>query len=345
MPNEDHKAIAPLFRATFSNLALQQSEDVVRGAYRRGLARMAYDSSRCPEGVRGRPYFERPVLEAMAGIFLGLPPGDPRLDDLSRSLAALAFQGLPLGNWRQGVMAGLTTTIGIMREVEAGWAGSAGNGAPSALRSLVDAVPNALDDPTLAGNFAVILRIASSDLVGFHDWIFKFLSDHPSALAPVRAGEAFAESRPGPQPGPATRIVMETLRLQQAEYLYRTATQPIEFDGYVIPAGWLFRLCIQESHRDPTVFPDPDRFDPERFTLRAYSRTEYSPFGADAHGCMGSQLALFMGGIFVEELARGFEWRVVSDGPVERSWRHSSHWKPSEGFRVIMTPRADRVEG
>ena len=136
---------------------------------------------------------------------------------------------------------------------------------------------------------------------------------------------------------------METLRLEQAEYLYRRLVRPIEVEGMVLPAGWFVRLCIWESHRDPTVFSDPDRFNPDRFAGRTYSRAQYSPFGADAHGCMGSQLALFLGRTFVEELALGYDWRVVSDGPLQRGNRHRNHWCPSSRLRVVMTPRQTRV--
>jgi len=134
---------------------------------------------------------------------------------------------------------------------------------------------------------------------------------------------------------------METLRLEQSEFLYRTVVRPITFEGMVLPAGWLLRICVQESHQDPTVFPDPTRFDPSRFEGRTYSRTEYSPFGADAHGCMGARLAHFLGRIFVEELART-DWQVVSDGPLERGTRHRHHWRPSDWLRMVMQPPAFR---
>ncbi|MBS1241308.1 MAG: hypothetical protein H6R40_735, partial [Gemmatimonadetes bacterium] len=61
-------------------------------------------------------------------------------------------------------------------------------------------------------------------------------------------------------------------------------------------------------------------------------------FGMDAHGCMGSHIAHFLGRLFVEEVARGFEWRVADQGPLGRGRWHRHHWHPN--FRVVLAPRA-----
>ena len=87
------------------------------------------------------------------------------------------------------------------------------------------------------------------------------------------------------------------------------------------------------------MFPDPDRFDPGRFRERSYSRVEFSPFGGHTHGCMGAHLAYFLGRILVEELALGYDWTVVRDGPLERGSRHRDHWRPSSLRRVAMRAR------
>jgi len=157
----------------------------------------------------------------------------------------------------------------------------------------------------------------------------------------VRAhGRTAGGPRMQPPLDPATAFVMETLRLEQSEFLYRRVARPIDIDGRRIPAGWILRLCVNESHRDPAVFADPDRFDPRRFQSRAYSRTEYSPFGGLGHGCMGAQVSHFLGRLLVEELALGYAWTVVSDGPIERGSRHRDHWRPSAQRRIAMRPRA-----
>ena len=339
MRPEHHKTIAPLFRTTFSSLTLEPVGPALRLSYRRALARLAADSSRSEEGVRARPYFERAVLEALALIFYGLGREDPRVTELGGWMPSLLMGQSGKPWWRRHTRAGLAGVTTIMRRTQAEWPADPGQGTASALRALVASVPNAIDDPTIAGNFILITRIAYGDLTGLHDWVFKFLCDHPTVLVPLRAAGSAEEAGLGAIPNPATRIVMETLRLEQTEFLYRKIARPIEFEGLVLPAGWFVRLCTQESHRDPTVFPEPERFDPDRFARRAYSRAEYSPFGADAHGCMGSQFALLLGRILVEELALGYDWRVVSDGPLERGNRHRHHWRPTSRLRIVMTPR------
>jgi cytochrome P450 len=137
----------------------------------------------------------------------------------------------------------------------------------------------------------------------------------------------------------STRVVLETLRLEQSEHLYRVATREIEHRGFVIPRGWLVRLCVRESHRDPAVFENPEAFDPDRFLRRTYTRREYSPFGAGLrHTCLGEGLTRLVGHVFVEEVASAYTWRTVTDGAYEYSaWRH---WRPSSRWRVLATSTA-----
>jgi cytochrome P450 len=178
-------------------------------------------------------------------------------------------------------------------------------------------------------------------VTGLADWILHFATGTPEALDAVRAvGRTAGGPRFALPVDPATAIVMETLRLEQSEYLYRRVARPFAFDGHRFPAGWIVRVCVNESHRDPATFPDPDRFDPQRFRTRAYSRLEYSPFGMPPHGCMGAHVAHFLGRLVVEELALGYAWTVVRDGPPERGSRHRDHWRPSAQRRVVLRARA-----
>lgn len=329
MDPETHREFAPRFRAGYGSLALELAEADLRSIYRSNLARLAVDSAAVEGGISVHRYLRRAMLESVGYLFYGLASGDPRLDQLERCLPLI--QGPVVGSrgWRRTTREGMDGITAIMESVRSRWPGDNQDGFIPALRAMAEAHAGAVDDPTVAGNFILISHIAYGDLTGLHMWIFKMLSDHPVVLAPVRAGV----------PDAGTRIVMETLRMEQSEFLYRRVTRSFQYDGFTIPAGWMIRFCIHESHRDPSVFPDPDRFDPDRFARRTYSREEYAPFGADAHACMGSHFAHFLGRLFVEELARGFDWQVVTDGPAEPGNRPGDHWRPSSRQRVVMTRR------
>jgi cytochrome P450 len=135
--------------------------------------------------------------------------------------------------------------------------------------------------------------------------------------------------------------VRETLRLDQSEFLLRRVKRPIRWGEFDIPAGWFVRVCVQESHRSPEAFDDPERFDPDRF-LDPPDRARYSPFGVYRRLCPGEHLARAIGMHLVIELASRYDLQVVGDGPPEFS---GFHWRPNPRFRVRLVARSsgDRI--
>ena len=80
-----------------------------------------------------------------------------------------------------------------------------------------------LDNNTLR-NLIYLLLIASTDVTGLMHWVIKMVCDHP---------EWIQKLRDDPEPGEvARRIVRETLRLEQSEYLIRQTRQTIRATSY-----------------------------------------------------------------------------------------------------------------
>jgi cytochrome P450 len=155
---------------------------------------------------------------------------------------------------------------------------------------------------------------------------------HPGALDEVRS--ELRSSEPLKAGGAADRIVRETLRLHQSEFLIRRTTAPVDWKGLRIPQGWHVRMCVAESHRVPESFERPDEFDPRRF-LTQVSRSRYAPFGFAPHTCLGEHLARSIGRQLVAELARGY---TVSALNVEPSEFNGFHWAPSSRMKLNLNP-------
>jgi cytochrome P450 len=118
-------------------------------------------------------------------------------------------------------------------------------------------------------------------------WAFERLLRHPAVLDRLT-------SEPDDEDAYLDAVVRETLRQRPIlPVTARRLTAPMTLGDYTFPRGWTLMPCIYLIHRDPEVFPEPERFHPERFLTdpRPSSRV-WVPFGAGARHCIGNHLAM-----------------------------------------------------
>ncbi len=98
----------------------------------------------------------------------------------------------------------------------------------------------------------------------------------------------------------AERTFREALRLYPPIHsVIRRVTAPIELEGGTIPKGALMNVPFVHILRDALRFPDPDRFDPDRWKERPRPGTlETAMFGAGPHFCLGYHIAIAEGTLF-----------------------------------------------
>ena len=121
------------------------------------------------------------------------------------------------------------------------------------------------------------------------------------------------------------RVAMETLRLHPVSpAVLRTVSNSFAFAGHTVAAGSLVMIGTSVGHGLDEYFPQPERFDIDRYTrARAEHRQRgaYAPFGAGSHQCLGSglvpvQLGITMAAILrelvLQPLGPGFRLRVRS---------------------------------
>ncbi|MDQ1693059.1 MAG: hypothetical protein QOH85_594, partial [Acidobacteriaceae bacterium] len=92
----------------------------------------------------------------------------------------------------------------------------------------------------------------------------------------------------------------------------RQSTTPVELGPYRFPSGTYFFFSQYITQRDPEYFPDPLRFDPERFMPGAKAsrpKFAYFPFGGGGRQCIGESFAWMEGVLILATIAQ--QWRLT----------------------------------
>jgi len=157
-------------------------------------------------------------------------------------------------------------------------------------------------------------------------WTWHLLAQHPTVeehlqneLERVLAGRVpdFSDL---PKLTFTEQIIKESMRLYPPAWsVARTVVSEFELREYKIPAGSNVVMSQWIMHRDPRYFPDPERFDPNRWAPeRALKlpRFAYFPFGGGPRQCIGSSFAMMEATLLMATIAQRFRLRAVSEDPV-----------------------------
>jgi cytochrome P450 len=135
-------------------------------------------------------------------------------------------------------------------------------------------------------------------------------------------------------------VVKETLRLTPiVPMVGRRLTRPLTIGGMDLPAGVVAAPSIVLAHRRPERWPDPERFDPERFLGTKPTPYEFLPFGGGVRRCIGAAFALYEMKIVLAEILKRVELGALPGYQV-RVVRRSVTLAPSEGMPVVVERRA-----
>src|SRR5271165_3788324 len=106
-------------------------------------------------------------------------------------------------------------------------------------------------------------------------------------------------------------VVRETMRLYPPAWVItRMAAEQVEIGGYIVPAGSNIIVSPWVTHRDARFFPQPDSFDPERWSgerEQLAPKFAYFPFGGGPRICIGNNFALIEAAILLAVVAQRFQ--------------------------------------
>lgn len=158
-------------------------------------------------------------------------------------------------------------------------------------------------------------------------WTWYRLAQHPEVERRLHQevdqvlGERLPRFADLPDLAYTEMVFAEAMRLYPPAWVIgRLVVRPVEIGGYFIPAGSLVLVSQYVMHRDARYFPDPERFDPERWrpeNKQARPPYSYFPFGGGPRRCIGEAFAWLEGIIVLATMARSWRMRLVSGQRIE----------------------------
>jgi sterol 14-demethylase len=139
----------------------------------------------------------------------------------------------------------------------------------------------------------------------------------------------------------------ETLRFYVAPMHVRLVLKPLQIGQYTLPERSMIAFSPYLLQRDPSVYTDPDVFDPDRFLAgprgpaKAPSVSHYLPYGRGIHTCLGRHLARQEIMLGVARLLRDFEVELAPcKDPLAANWITNGIAAPAGPRTIVARARA-----
>lgn len=165
-------------------------------------------------------------------------------------------------------------------------------------------------------------------------WLFHEISQHPGVEARLHAElDEVLDGAPVTIDHVARltytrQVVDETLRMYPIWILMRRTTSEVDLAGATIPAGTEVTISPHALHFDPRSFPDPDRFDPDRWSAQragSVPRGAFVPFGAGNRKCVGTAFALTEMVVTIATVAARWRLLPVPDRPLRVKYTSTAY--------------------
>lgn len=282
--NDDMQALAvtivgeALFGTEFGRTAIEEARHAIPVVIRHGMVRALSPAFAGPLLVRGNRQFDRAVRRMRAVV------------------------GTLITDWRAGggdeqADRGDLLSMLLMARDE--------DGEPMTDQQAYDEVVTLLS----AGIETSALALA---------WLFHEIARHPEVecrvheeIDQVLSGRSVTADDV-PKLTYVQQVINETLRMYPVWILMRRTLRPVRLGGVGLPAGTEVTVSPHALHHDPDVFPDPHRFDPERWApdrVKDIPRGAFIPFGAGNRMCVGNTFAQTEMAVTVATIAS--RWRLV----------------------------------
>ncbi|XP_078521132.1 cytochrome P450 3A21-like [Lissotriton helveticus] len=138
-------------------------------------------------------------------------------------------------------------------------------------------------------------------------------------------------------------VINETLRMYPpGGRLERVCKKTVEVNGVTIPEGVVVMIPLFPLHRDPEYWPEPDVFNPDRFSKENKNTQEpytFLPFGSGPRNCIGMRFALLNIKVGIVSLLQNFSFQICKETPIPLELDNRGMIKSKTPIYLKLVPR------
>lgn len=300
------------------------------------------------------PAIKQLTLDLAADSFLGVPLG-PEADAINKAFVDMVAASigvvrkpLPFTAMGRGVAGRKFLLDYFTRETEKRRAAGGGQDMFSQFATATHEDGSLMPVDEVVDHMIFLMMAAHDTITSSATSLVWLLAKHPewqdklrAELLAVTGGEGRALAYEDLGKATLTEMAFkESLRLiPPVPSLPRRALRDFEFGGYRIPAGTGVGISPSAVHMDPDHWPEPEKFDPLRFTPELVAkRHKYAwvPFGGGAHMCLGLHFAYMQVKVLMAQILT--RYRIEIEPGYDPAWQPWPIPKPKDGLTVTFRP-------
>lgn len=216
-----------------------------------------------------------------------------------------------------------------------------GNDVLSLMMAVQDENGQAMTDAELADELITILFAGHETTATTLSWAFYQIYQNPDIIEKLQQELKSLGENPNPleiaKLPYLSAVCQETLRMYPVlPVLFpRIAKSPVKIAGIEFDAETTFMPSVYLVHYRKDLYPNPEKFQPQRFLERQYSSCEYFPFGGGSRRCLGYTLAQLEMKLVLATVISKYQLASLDDKPVKIQ-RRGFTLAPTGGVKMLM---------
>lgn len=297
--------------------------------------------------IAGKTLFNADVSDDITTMQEGMARSMAAFEKVGTSPWALQLERLPLPVMRRFYKARARIDETVYRMIEEHRQSGDQGDILSMLLQIKDEEGQGLSPVQLHDEVLTLLAAGHETTANTLGWTWYLLSQNPAIRAKMQqvVDEVLGDRLPTfediPRLAYVEQIMAESMRLYPPVWAFdREATCDVQLRDLTIPKDARVIVSQYATHHDARYYPDPERFDPDRWTPEARAsrpKFAYFPFGGGSRLCIGESFAWTEGVLALAIMAHRWEAELVPDHPIEME--AAVTMRPRYGLRMILKKR------